>query len=606
MGSKILVLTCEMMPLSGEPVGGGGWRAWTLGEGLRVRGHEVVYSVPSVLLGRYGAKAAFLAATAYEIDALDEVVERIGPDVLLFEQWGLVFYLRDLKTPVIIDANGPLVLENTFRGHSKLVNDAIAKLDAFRRADLILCPGERQKYYLATWCMLCGMDPRDLRIEIVPPSMPPDVPSRVAAEERVFVYSGTLWPWLDSHRHLEVVASELDGLGTGKLKIFARLPPSENVVDGTQVAWQEDTRLRLLSDAHSSVELHGASSRDVLIDTYLRASVAVDLYVPNLERELAIPTRTFDYLWCGLPIIHGRYGELADVIDKWQAGWIVDPEDEEGLRRVIQDVVLNPQECVSRGANAQDLIRRRFSWDGTLDALDAYCREPRKRRKGAILLRRVDAGKGVEECLTGKDAAALRVEELEDHVQAAEDSIRSLKDEVSKRDACMAVQERRLAELAVSLSETSLQGMELRRAMEDKDRRLGHLQLLAFESENRIRLLTEDVAAREAKIGELEACNAETREMVNEAEVEIANIQEQLARAERDRELLDGIVRSFKSHLPYRLYVGTKRQVSRYVVQWPALFYMFILSWRTARYSRRQNARIAEKQQIAGGPRPGG
>ena len=44
--------------------------------------------------------------------------------------------------------------------------------------------------------------------------------------------------------------------------------------------------------------------------------------MPNVERELAFPSRTVNYLWCGLPVIHPEFSEVAHYIREYEAGWV--------------------------------------------------------------------------------------------------------------------------------------------------------------------------------------------------------------------------------------------------------------------------------------------
>ena len=66
-----------------------------------------------------------------------------------------------------------------------------------------------------------------------------------------------------------------------------------------------------------------------------RAHVAMDLMRRNPERELAFASRTVHYLWCGLPVIHSRILEVAALIEEYEAGWMVDPEDAAGIRAMV-------------------------------------------------------------------------------------------------------------------------------------------------------------------------------------------------------------------------------------------------------------------------------
>jgi len=113
-----------------------------------------------------------------------------------------------------------------------------------------------------------------------------------------------------------------------------------------------------------------------LVELYRHAHIAVDVFVPNVERELAFPSRTVNYLWCGLPVIHASFSEVAKHIRDYEAGWVVAHDDQEALRETVIGVLANPDEARRRGENAQRLARERFSWNLTAEPLDAFVRRP--------------------------------------------------------------------------------------------------------------------------------------------------------------------------------------------------------------------------------------
>jgi glycosyltransferase involved in cell wall biosynthesis len=101
---------------------------------------------------------------------------------------------------------------------------------------------------------------------------------------------------------------------------------------------------------------------DELIELYAGATAAFDLYRPNPERELAITTRTVEYMWAGLPVIYADYGELARPIDQCDAGWVVDPQDEQAVEKAVREAIDDPRLAAKKGNNAQSLVRRTFTW----------------------------------------------------------------------------------------------------------------------------------------------------------------------------------------------------------------------------------------------------
>jgi hypothetical protein len=103
----------------------------------------------------------------------------------------------------------------------------------------------------------------------------------------------------------------------------------------------------------------------------------------NLERELAFTTRTVEYLWAGLPVIYNNYAELSEYIERYKAGWCVDPDNPEEIREVIKQILDNPEQLVEYSMNAQKLVRENFTCDKTIKPLVEFCRNPKKRDRSS-------------------------------------------------------------------------------------------------------------------------------------------------------------------------------------------------------------------------------
>ncbi len=377
---RILVVSGDTLPLPGLPTTGAGLRAWGLIKGLESRGHEVSYLMPEASLKRAPAEVdadAYRAVAFNHFDAQEFArrVRDLAPDVIVFQHWMIAADLYPQRqVPVVIDFHGPLMLETLYQDHSRYDELRQLKIRTLSKADFFTCAGERQRQYFYPWLLLSGFDVRENVIEVIPVSLSPELPTHVSAKGEVtFVYGGVFLPWQDPSVALETLVQTLEERGAGRLKLFGgphsyvKLPPGK----------YRDLIPRLQSSRH--VDMPGMVPRDVLVGTYLRAHVAIDVMARNPERELAFTTRTVEYLWCGLPVIYNNYAELADYICEYDAGWIVDPLDARAIRTVIESILDDPAMVARKSANAQRLVRERLTWDRTIEPLDAFCRAPRQR-----------------------------------------------------------------------------------------------------------------------------------------------------------------------------------------------------------------------------------
>jgi glycosyltransferase involved in cell wall biosynthesis len=434
--------------MPGRPVSGGGLRAWGLGEALARRGHEVLYSMPRALVPD-GAEFDEMRRLSFEPADFNRTLLRAAPDVLLIEQWGLATHIQETTVPIVLDLHGSLILENAFRQHRSLVSNAAAKIKSLHKVDLVICPGVRQRAYFMTWLMMSGADPRDLPIEVVPVSMPPDLLERKAPVEGAplsLVFGGQLWPWIDAETALVSTVEVLEETGAGALDLFVDEPKRQDLLrfdDSTQVqARQIPERVR----SSPAARVVGLVRREELLERYARADLAIDVYRWNTERELAYTTRTVEYLWCGLPVVYGGYGELADLIEKYQAGWLVPPDDAEAIRRCLREAVGDRAELARRSENARRLVRERLSWDRTIEPLDRFVQEPRVRPKGETIFGRLalEFDRIADEGHEQVDRLRRDLGAREGHITNLETMVRGASLEVAERD-------RRVATLGAEL-----------------------------------------------------------------------------------------------------------------------------------------------------------
>lgn len=369
--ARVLVVTPDALPRGGRPATGAGLRAWGLGEGLRSRGHRVSYAMPSGLAD--GRERVAEDVLPYEPERLDELLAEYDPDVAVFQHWPMAALVERYRGYVVIDFHGPLLLETLFRDPPSVEKLLPGKLRALARADYFTCAGAKQLSYFASYLLIAGFDVRELPIAVVPFSMPPELPEgRAYPSPPVFVYGGVFLPWQNPVTGFRVLVRELEEAAAGELRLFGGRHP------WLEVGSERFEELKAELEASPRVRAYPALGRSELLDEYAGASVAWDLMARNVERELAFTSRTVEYLWCGLPVVYNDYAELAGYIEEADAGWTVDPEDEERIRAIVRDILADPEMVRRKGENARRLARSRLAWDRTIAPLDEFCRNPRR------------------------------------------------------------------------------------------------------------------------------------------------------------------------------------------------------------------------------------
>jgi glycosyltransferase involved in cell wall biosynthesis len=389
---RVLIFSSDILPYPGLPTVGSGLRSWGLGQALQKIGYQVIFSMPSAVLKRHEhAIPSEVAALTWEWYNMHRIVQRVEPDVVVVCNWPLLDLMdaEKVKVPIILDQAGPHLMERELQRFGDQKDNIRRKVNALRKADYFTCAGHWQHRYFLTWLERAGWTERERceRTAVIPFSMPPDLPERLPYEELTFVFGGIFLPWQDPSVGLSILVEELERRNQGWLRFYG----GRHIVYAVNPGIYENLVAKLRQSPR--VIVSGILPYEDLIDEYRRAHVALDLMKRNPERELALTTRTVGYMWCGLPVIYNNYSELSDHIREYDAGWVVDPEDREAIRAVIDEIYTCRDRVAQKGENARRLVHERFNWDLTIEPLHhfirrASCRSTAERRgEGKIFYR---------------------------------------------------------------------------------------------------------------------------------------------------------------------------------------------------------------------------
>ncbi|MFP4503050.1 MAG: hypothetical protein ACLFTT_18815, partial [Candidatus Hydrogenedentota bacterium] len=377
MAKKILLLSDALIPLAGQPVTGEGLRAWSVGEGLRALGFQVTYALPGAKLAALEDTHAPEGTHLFAEDALGAVVEAAAPDVLVFAQWPLLASYHGPDLPIALDCAAPRAIRADFLGARSADNTA-RKVEALRKADWVCCAGEAQRSYFQAWQHLAGVEPDVQPLAVVPPALSSDLPEPAKGEVLTAAYGGVLWPWLEPLPALRVLANLIES--RGRLRIFVQEPGDPTLPPGAWPPPERNALQRRIRDG-DHIAWEGLAAHERWSTELQGAHLAFDLHQANAERALASAMRTIEYLWHGVPVVHARQSPLVPYIHQYHAGWVGDPANTDGLRRVLTRVLDTPELLERASQNAQQLVRDHFTWDKAVGPLAAFCSAPKKRSR---------------------------------------------------------------------------------------------------------------------------------------------------------------------------------------------------------------------------------
>jgi hypothetical protein len=325
--------------------------------------------------------------------------------------------LAGSPTALVVDLYNPIVVEvleavagrpprAQRRTQAALVQRTLALCAA---ADLIVCASERQRDLWIGGLALAGLidveayrrDPtlRSL-IEVVPFGLP-DGPPPVAAgrlraafpaigpEDRVLVWGGGLWSWLDPLTPMRAVGllervGGVDGRALHLVFMGAGRPGLEATGQGPAVARALEEARALGLDGHRVHVNPGWVPYEERGAWLAEADLGVSAHGDHLEARYAHRTRILDYLWAGLPVVATAGDALGDLVEREGLGRAVVAGDAPAFATACAEL-LGPAGAAARARVAA--VAPTLSWERVAAPLVDWCASPRPRRalhRGAL------------------------------------------------------------------------------------------------------------------------------------------------------------------------------------------------------------------------------
>ena len=303
--------------------------------------------------------------------------------------------LMETDVPIIMDGYDPHTVETLalFAGEStqtqRLQERArILSLQCLV-GDFFICASERQRTWWLGLLEAHGRvnpytfdeDPalRNL-IDVVPFALPSqpfshaeiDIPE-IAPEDKVLLWGGGVWEWLDPLTVIRAMPRILEDFPQAKLLFPGTRHPNPAVPAMRKV---EEAKALVTELRLQDVVIFGDWVPREAWNAYLaRADVGLSLHPDTYETHLAYRSRLLDYIWAGLPMVVTHGDETSQLAPRFQLGRVVAYEDVVGVAAAVSDVLAEPKSAFSAGfAEA----RQTLTWETAAQPLIAFCRAPRR------------------------------------------------------------------------------------------------------------------------------------------------------------------------------------------------------------------------------------
>ena len=272
----------------------------------------------------------------------------------------------------------------------------------YRMGDFFVCASERQRDWWLGQLEVSGRlnpatieaDPTLRKLVDVVPYGVPDAPlpqprpvmkgvwPGVGAGDRLLLWGGGLWPWLDPLSAIRAVAV-----------LRAEFPDVKLVFPGTRHPSPEMAGMpTLVAEARVLAGELGVLDRHVFFGDWVaygdwpavlqECDVALTLHHAGLETRLAFRSRVLEYIWAELPTVATEGDATSDLIGEYGLGEVVEAGDVGGIVAAVRRLLVEPR---GQRARAFACARDALSWSRAAEPLLRFCRAPyRAADKGSV------------------------------------------------------------------------------------------------------------------------------------------------------------------------------------------------------------------------------
>ena len=263
----------------------------------------------------------------------------------------------------------------------------------YRMGDFFVCASERQRDWWLGQLEASGRlnpatmdaDPslRNL-VDVVPYGLPdtPLPPPRpvikgvwpgIGEHDRLLLWGGGLWPWLDPLSAIRATAA-----------LSKELPGVKLVFPGTRHPSPDMAAMPTLNaEAKALAAELGVMDRHVFFGDWVDYSdwpavlqecdVALTLHHAALETRLAFRSRVLEYIWAGLPTVATVGDTTSDLIRAYGLGELVAEGDVAAILAALRRLLSEPR---SQRTAVFDCARSELTWSRAAVPILRFCRAP--------------------------------------------------------------------------------------------------------------------------------------------------------------------------------------------------------------------------------------
>lgn len=152
--------------------------------------------------------------------------------------------------------------------------------------------------------------------------------------------------------------------GIKHLVLAAHRAGCKAILAGTVMPSMFETELKQMPESKDA-EFLGQINREQVRKVYERSMVGVSsiLNVGQYTMAENLPTKVYEFMAMGLPVVLSRNSFNESMIQKYQFGICADPENTDELAAAIKELLDDPERSRELGTNGRKAVRADFNWE---------------------------------------------------------------------------------------------------------------------------------------------------------------------------------------------------------------------------------------------------
>lgn len=135
----------------------------------------------------------------------------------------------------------------------------------------------------------------------------------------------------------------------------------------------DDLRSDLLrSPSWRFVRETGFASREMVAQILSEADVGLVLFEPERNYLLCYPTKMFEYMAAGIPVIASDFPLWRSIVEEAECGMLVNPSDPAAVAAALEWLRAHPDEARAMGSRGREAVLSRMNWGAEADKLLAF------------------------------------------------------------------------------------------------------------------------------------------------------------------------------------------------------------------------------------------